>query len=307
MAIATIIDIGTNTFEYLVVEFADSEYRFISEGKIHVRLGEGGIEKGFITEAALNRAAQAMEEIDELSKKHGSEVLLAKATSATRDAENASQLKKLVTDKGFKISVIDGVEEARLIAKGASLSVPKTIKNYLLMDIGGGSTEFILVQNSNAVWAQSFNAGVTRLMEKFAVSDPLVEKDLERMKTFLQDELSPLSERLTGLQNLTLVGSAGSYDSIVSILTSAGRVLHSDGFQEIPMAEFQRLYQQLIRSSKNERSSILGLVKYRVPTIHLAAYQIQHVLSSLEIQRLARSPFALKEGVLFELMENFKA
>lgn len=307
MAIATIIDIGTNTFEYLVVEFSDSEYKFIAEGKVHVRLGEGGIGKGSITEAALDRASQAMEEIDELSKKHGSEVLIAKATSATRDAENAAQLKKLVTDKGFQISVIDGAEEARLIAKGASLSVPENIENYLLMDIGGGSTEFILVENGKAVWAQSFNIGVTRLMEKFSVSDPLKEEDLERIRKFLDDELSPLSERLTGLQNLTLVGSAGSYDSIVSILTSAARIHHSDGFQEIPMAEFQNLYEQLISSSKDERSSIPGLVKYRVPTIHLAAYQIQHVLSALEIQRLARSPFALKEGVLFELMEGIKA
>lgn len=307
MPVATIIDIGTNTFEYLIVEYSGSDFKFLAEDKIHVRLGEGGMGKGYITEAALVRAIDAMNRIDALSETHGSELRKARATSATRDAQNASDLREIVESKGFELKVIDGEEEARLISIGASLAIPKSIESYLLMDIGGGSTEFILVKNRQAIWSQSFNIGVTRIMEKFSVADPLTQEDLLVVEGFLKTELKPLYDITRNFENLTLIGSAGSYDSILSIMTEANELVENSGFQMIPLKTFDRLFQKLVASTNEERSRMPGLVSYRVPTIHLAAFQIQHVLKAIGIAELARSPFALKEGVLLELMDQLKA
>ena len=247
-----------------------------------------------------------MTRIDALSETHGSGLRKARATSATRDARNASELREIVESKGFELKVIDGEEEARLIAIGASLAVPESIGTYLLMDIGGGSTEFILVENRKAIWSRSFNIGVTRIMEKFSVADPLSPEDILVVERFLQTELKPLFDITHDFENLTLVGSAGSYDSLVSIMTEADDLDANSGFQQIPIELFDCLYQKLIVSTKAERSRIPGLVSYRVPTIHLAAFQIKHVLNTTGITDLARSPFALKEGVLLQLMDQLK-
>ena len=168
---------GTNTFNLLIAELDNKGgYKPVYRSKVGVKLGEGSFEKKYITEAAMKRSFLALEAQISAIKTQYCDRLLAFATSAVRGASNAADYVQKVKDLyGINIHVIDGDREASMIYNGVQLSGALIKDNVLIMDIGGGSTEFIVANDEEILWKKSYELGVSRLLEKFKPENPITE------------------------------------------------------------------------------------------------------------------------------------
>jgi exopolyphosphatase/guanosine-5'-triphosphate,3'-diphosphate pyrophosphatase len=192
-----IIDLGTNTFNLLIAELNEESFEIIHKEKRAVKLGKNGINNGRIAEDAFLRGIDAMDYYANVISKFATQKTIATATSAMRDSVNAPDFIQAVKDKtGIEIQVISGQEEAELIFHGVEKLIPNQVNDYVIMDVGGGSTEFILVHNHELHWAKSYDLGVSRLLDWLSPSDPISQADIDKLITRLNDELSEVFEKI---------------------------------------------------------------------------------------------------------------
>ena len=154
---AAVIDMGTNTFHLLLVELHGNEFKTIYKEKIAVKLGQGGITQNLIAPEAEKRALHTLGHFKNLIDGESISQVFAFATSAVRNATNGPDFVNRVREQlGIQIHVISGDEEAQLIYEGIHFSGALDERTTLMMDIGGGSVEFIIGNAQEAFWKQSF-------------------------------------------------------------------------------------------------------------------------------------------------------
>jgi exopolyphosphatase / guanosine-5'-triphosphate,3'-diphosphate pyrophosphatase len=305
--ISAIIDCGTNTFHLLIAKHDNvGNYEIIHADIRNVKLGQNTILKNEISTEAMQRGIIAFSEFVDKAKEFKSDQIYATATSAVRSSKNGSVFVAEVLSKtGVKINVIDGSREAQLIYSGVKLALSNIDDTALIMDIGGGSTEFILAKNNTIIYKHSFDLGVARLLQKFAPSDPIQNKEISHIQEFLKSELQPLAEMVAKNPVNNLIGCSGSFESIHSIISNElyNKNPINTKIEKFNNDDFLKVYQKLVISKEEERYSIKGLIPMRVDTIVLALIFIDFVRSFFGIKNLFVSYFALKEGVLAELIQ----
>ncbi|NOU16839.1 MAG: phosphatase [Bacteroidales bacterium] len=302
-----IIDMGTNTFNLLIAETnGDSSYNILHNGKYAVKLGEGGIDKKFIAPEAWNRGLAAIESHINTISSFNVEKIFAFATSATRDAENgAAFVNEIYNRHKLKVDVIAGETEARFIYQGVKQAIDLGNSINLVLDIGGGSNELILCNAKQAFWMHSFNLGVQRLLQQFKPSDPITPEEVIQIELFLDQELKLLFEASISYLPIRLIGSSGSFDTFRSLLTHAGVIpFTKQNYAEIPLSAYNLLHQTLLKSTRVERVAMKGMESIRVDFIVIGSIFTNYIIKRLGITSIYHSEFALKEGVLWELMDN---
>ena len=294
-----IIDLGTNTFNLLVAEHTGKgALRMLHEEECPVFLGRGSTEKGIITDEAMERALVALRELMDVSRSYGAACVQGFGTSALRSARNATDLRtraKALFD--LDISVITGEQEAELILAGVRQAVSFGTRPMLVMDIGGGSIEFILATDKALMWKRSFELGATRLLERFTPSDPLTIDEQFRLVTYLDAQLEPLFAVMDRHWPAALVGSAGSFDTLAELVAlERGDTWAPD---QVTMTfsniEFDAVKERIIGSTRAERVVIKAIPEYRVDTLPLALIAMERVIAH-GIEELRWSRYALKEG-----------
>lgn len=302
-----IIDLGTNTFHLLIVERSAAGTRTLFHISQAARIGEGGINQRVITEAATGRALDVLryfrENLDHYQV--APENTFAFGTSAIRNAENSEAFCETIRQEtNITIQVIDGDKEAFYIYSGARSALDLGNEASMIMDIGGGSVEFIIGNQHQIYWKQSFEIGGQRLMEKFMRTDPLSDIDRKRLYNYFDEQLIPLANAIHQYAPTTIIGSSGSFDTLVDMdyyhRTGSGPSSGQTGF-DLPLEEFYRSFEQLITRSHDERMAIPGMIALRVNMIVVAVCLIDYVLRIHKIKNLKVSTYALKEGVLAEL------
>jgi exopolyphosphatase/guanosine-5'-triphosphate,3'-diphosphate pyrophosphatase len=298
-----VIDLGTNTFHLLITEQEGEQIREISKIQIAVKLGEGGIEFGRIAPAAFERGQLALEEFRKIINTYPCEEIHVIATSAIRTAENGQDfIRDALKRSGFSITCISGMEEAEWIAKGVFHSLPTMSHPYLIMDIGGGSVEFILCEGKTILHKQSLDIGAARLLARFKPSDPILTSELQLLISYLEESLSGLMHQTQEAGAMTLVGSAGSFESILDLVSDLpdyeSRAIGPACYM-IPMEAFEQVYAQLLASTRAEREQMKGLADYRVEMMVVSSVLIGTVIKMARIEKVYCSLYSLKEGVLF--------
>ncbi len=312
MSRIAIIDLGTNTFNLLIVEVkSDKTYRQLFQTKISVKLGEGGINKGFIAPIPFQRGIDAINIYKKVIVDYQAEKTIAIATSAIRDAANGKDFTtRIKQESDIEIKIISGEEEAELIYIGVREAAKMTSDSSLIIDIGGGSTEIIIANKSEIFWKYSFLLGAARLLEKIKPSDPITENEIQTLIDYLQQELQPLFEAVKKHSVTEIIGSSGSFDSLAEMI--AGRFYSidiADGRTEhvFDMNDFNTLYIDLLKSTKEERMKMKGLIAMRVDMIVVSSVFLKFIIQSLNIQKMRSSTYSLKEGVLHQvLFADFK-
>jgi len=294
-----VIDLGTNTFHLLVAEKSDNQvFAEIHRQRFFVKLAEEGIET--IGDAPIQRGLHALKTFREILDKLEVKKVKALGTAALRTATNGPAfIKKVKKDFNITIELIDGNREAELIYKGVVLAVPFKATNYLLMDIGGGSVEFIIANKQKVHWAQSFPIGVAVLFKKFHHQEPISSKEIQNINNFIHSFLSPLYKALKQFPVSTLVGASGTFDVLEFILAKNQSFDHH---AYVKAKDFQPLYQTLLKSTKEERFRMKEVPDTRADMIVVAVILIDFILRKTRIEEIIVSNFALKEGVLSELM-----
>lgn len=232
---------------------------------------------------------------------HVSQVL-ALGTAAFRRAGNASALIRVLEEAlGSPIRVIDGATEALLIARGATLPLRSSSGARLILDIGGGSVECILLNGDRITWHHSFEAGVAILRSRFHRLEPINEKEIQDLRHFLSEEMKPLLERVLQEDAVELIGSAGIFETLGSVL---GR-RRGDAARNIPIDLLRTFTNEVSRMDLDRRSTDPRIPRNRVQHVVTALLLIDWIVEHLPIRNMLSSPYSLKEGALTALAEGW--
>ena len=301
-----VIDIGTNTINLLVVSATTEGFLIEYFERSPARLGEGGMMSNQLTDEAMSRGLHAIcEHVNTCEDwKVDHDDIRVTATSAVRSAHNRQEFIDCVKDEtGLDIEVIDGQREAELIWKGVRLTGLLEEAPALIMDIGGGSTEFILANGEQVHWMMSYDLGVTRLKERFNASDPFTTAGESGMKAAIEEELTELWEAFATFPVQSLIGASGSFNSIDLMLAVGDYESLPEVKNRISVSEYRKLSLDLRRKDRPLRAAIPGLIPDRVDTMPYSVLLVDIVIDRLGIDRMWRSSYALKEGVVSESIE----
>jgi len=305
----SVIDLGTNTFNLLIVETGeDQAYKIIYNNKLPVKLGKSGIDKKEIRPDAITRGMNALERHLNTIREYKSDKTYAFATSGIRSARNGEQFVKMIQQKfGMEVEIISGDREAELIYHGVKQAVNLGDDKVLILDIGGGSNELIIADKDTIYWKKSYPLGVARLLAKFKPSDPISIEEIEFISNYLEERLSDLFEEFRKHKINTLVGASGSFETIAAMIRADDPSFESETGTlpesvVIDLTDFENLYQKLINSTLKERKQMKGLESMRLEMIVVATLIVKFILQKLKINRLVQSNFSLKEGVVYELL-----
>lgn len=293
-----VIDLGTNTFHLIIAEFLnDKDLRVLYKTNEPVRLGQSSINENKIHPEAFKRGIDTLKKFRQEIELHDVSTIKAIATSAVRSADNGPDFVAVAkVESGIEICVIDGDQEAEYIYEGVCAT--GAIKGTsLIMDIGGGSTEFILCNQHIPIWKKSYNIGAARLMQAYFHSDPLAASEKTAITSLLNETIDELKTACSIYKPAHLIGSAGAFESFAELVLKDEQVKEYKSIP-IPLDKYLCLSDQLIASTHEERSQIPGLIKLRVDMIVIAALLTDYVIKNCGIKELSLSTYDLKMGVL---------
>ena len=304
-----IIDIGSNTINLLIAEMKNGVFKVLEDRKIHAKLARGGINSKTIAADAFQRGLDALSEYDALCKMYGlqNSDVVAYATASVRAASNGDAFTSEVLNRfSLTINTIDGGTEALLIHAGIKNGFPLDDGKIVIMDIGGGSVEFIITDRDRIYWKQSFYVGVTKLLDLFAPSDPPLQTELEKVSAFAEQELHDLFIALKEFRPLSLVGSSGSFDTIRAMIecgsfTTSGK-LSDPGIKtwfKIEKTVLNKMTDDLSVMTTAQRKRVPGMDEMRAEYFPLAFVLIKILLEQLPDASIYQCSYALKEGAFF--------
>lgn len=300
-----VIDLGTNTFHLLIAEEGPAgKIKEIFRERRFVKLAEEGIET--IGAAPYRRGLETLQHFRRILAAHDvpAEMVRAFGTAALRTASNGRAFIREVREStGIEIRLISGDREAELIYKGVVMAAPPTDEYMLIMDIGGGSVEFIIANKDGVEWARSFPVGVAVLYKNFHRHEPILPEEITAIHQFLRKELGPLMEALALFPARRLVGASGTFDVLEFFLSEEQAHLLN---ATIPTEKFFPFYEQLVQMDDAQRRNMKGMPLDRVDMIVVALILIKLVLGMTDIRQITVSAYAMKEGMLYEMMREQK-
>jgi exopolyphosphatase/guanosine-5'-triphosphate,3'-diphosphate pyrophosphatase len=301
------VDIGTLTCRLLIADVTGdgrlSERR--SERRI-LRLGEGVDQAGTLSGPAIARVIGTLREwraVVDAAKVNGETAV---ATSAVRVARNRDEFVARVKDEaGFAVEVISGEEEARRTLLGIRAGLPSEVLAFLGLDIGGGSTEFILSRPGHAPVVRSIELGVVRLVERVFRHDPLTGAEIARARDLIRNGTEAVRPALGSLDGTTFLGTAGSITTLAAMA------------QELPSYQPARIHNyrltlervctletEILGRTKAQRRGMPGLETGREEVIAGGVVILRAVMETLGFTECLVSDYGLREGILIDLLAH---
>lgn len=306
-----IIDLGTNTFHLLIAEITSNvNFRQLYKTKTVVKLLNVEAREGFpITPELMTKAIQTIDEFYDKIKQFNVNRIVCFATSAIRSASNGNDLIEAIKkNTGIKTKIISGIEEAKLIYNGVRQALKIGKEKSLIMDIGGGSVEFIIADESKIYLAESYNIGGARLKKKFHQGDIITSEEIQKLTSYLADILKEMLLKAQEYNINTIIGSSGSFDTFIDMAYHQflkKKTSNKSTEHELALNHFKKIHIQLIQSTYNERVKIKGMKEFRADMIVAASVLTNFVIEQANIQRIRVSSYALKEGVLWNEVKRF--
>lgn len=306
-----VIDLGTNTFNLLIAEKSDNQsFKILHSSKISVKLAKGSLDRKELKNDAITRGMNAVEKFMQIIHEESIQNVFACATAAIRNAKNGNIFVKSIKDKyGIDVSIIEGDKEAEYIYLGVRQSADLN-KKALIIDIGGGSIEFIIADKNTIYWKKSHPIGVAYLLDKFHPSDPISIEEIEYINNFFEEKLTDVFEELKKNPVDTLIGASGAFESFAAMILEEDKYESETGIvpktTSIDVQEFDDLFWRLINSTVKERKKMKGLENIRIEFIVLAALLVKFLMDKIKLKFLVQTNFALKEGIMYEMMTEQK-
>lgn len=296
-----VLDLGTNTYQlglYLVEP--GPNLILIEEDEVFVKMTKES--NTTVTPAVQKRAHQAFKRfIHQIDAYHPDQVL-AVGTEAFRQLKGGENLKAELEEQfEHPIHIISGEEEASWTCTGAQHAV-SNLNDFLLMDIGGGSTEFTLVQDGKIKTAMSFPIGAAVLAERFDAFDRLTKEKQAKATLWLNEQLNPLWDSI-GTQHPVLVGTSGSFETLPELLQPGktfGEICGPDKKVVLTPLEIEQEIDAILESSLKERLNWPGLKPARAEYFLMAGYLVNHVMNHAGVHQVIISRYGLREGVLLQ-------
>ncbi|MCF8247501.1 MAG: hypothetical protein K9J37_20930 [Saprospiraceae bacterium] len=293
-----VIDCGTNTFHLLVVDGQpDGTFKQVYRLREYVRLGQEGLDH--IGTAPFQRGVDCIVFFKKIMQELGVDNHRAFGTEALRRADNGPGFVEAVhSASGVEIQLISGDEEARLIHLGVKQAVPVFEGKILIMDIGGGSVEFIIASEEEVFWAQSFPIGVQVLFSRFHKNDPMNADEMVAIQQYLDEMLEPLHTALRQHKTPQLIGASGSFEVVEDMLI---RQKQHPLYSVFSKEDFYQIHEKIIGADYQTRLKLPGLPPERVELIVVAFVLMDYIVLRAGVEKIVTSAYAMKEGMLLEM------
>lgn len=306
------VDVGSNSIHMVVAEVEqDGRFHVLDRAKDMVRLGAGTLRRGALSERAMANGIRTLSAFRILADRLGVTRIQAVATSAVREAANGGDFIRLVKRKvGWRVKVIQGQEEARLIYLGVRHAMDLAADSpALIVDIGGGSVEVVLVRDGEAVWMDSLKLGVARLSDRFIESDPPRGTELISLERAIDEEIGPIHDEIrqhTDQRIRKVVGTSGTMLNLIAMAGHA-RGKARDGKPHnlaVDASDISRLRKELSRSTRAKRLAMRGLDSKRADLIVAGAVVADRILAAVDATTVTSCTWALREGVLLDFIDR---
>lgn len=306
------IDIGTNSFHLIVVKAnKKGNFEIVDRAREVIRLSEGNVgDIKHINSDAMERGVKALQNFGGIAASHNAEVL-AVATSAVRESLNRDEFRSVVKEKsGIDVIVISGEEEARLIYLGMSKALPIYEKRTLCIDIGGGSTEFLIVEKGNILFSVSLKIGAVRLSQKFFPDYVIDDESVKYCRKWIEGEIYSAVKEIKKLGFELCVGSSGTIQSAGLMIKSSREDVAAD-FKilnnfEFSTEELNNIKKDILdRKTPEKRKKVKGLEEKRAEIIPAGILILSTIFKQLNIEKMLISEYALREGIIFNALAEF--
>jgi len=292
-----VLDMGSNSFHLVVARIEHGEIRTLQTFSEGVRLGEGLNETGRLSEAAQQRGLACLKQFGQRLESLPDEGVVAFATNALRIASNSRAfLREAEAVLGYPIQVISGVEEARLIYLGVAHSLPSDPKRRLVVDIGGGSTEFIIGDQFQAQLMESLAMGCVSFMERFFPAGELSKQNFQQAYNHASNELVRVIKRYRKKGWTACYGSSGSVRAI------ARACEQYCGQDVITKPGLKRLRAKILEYSNTREIDVEWLSRARRDNVIAGLAILTAIFDILKIDEMRYSSGALREGALYDLV-----
>ena len=298
------VDIGTLTCRLLIADLLPGgRLREVRSDRRILRLGEGVDQTKQLSGTAMDRVLQCLKEWREIIDASHVDAAAVVATSAVRDATNRDEfLDRVKREADFEVELITGKEEARRTMLGIRSGLPHGVTDVLALDIGGGSTEFILDRPGEKEVVRSIDVGVVRLCERLLHHDPPTNEEIRQAREWVTKETKAAIAGMGNYQTATFVGTAGTITSLAAMaqklpIYEPARI-HN---YKLQLDTIQELEQTLLSRKKADRTGLSGLEKGREEVIAAGAIIIRTIMEMLGLTAVLVSDLGLREGVLIDL------
>lgn len=301
-----VIDCGTNTFNLLIADILPDGPDIIFSTKTPVRIGKGGLNNGFILPDAEERAISALKAHKNTADSYHVSHIYCFATSAFRNAENGQQIAdRVLNETSIQLRIISGIDEAMLIYEGVKASGAIGDENALIMDIGGGSCEFIYANQHIFHHAQSFEIGVSRLFDRFPMSNPPKQKEIDQVYNYLDNILQELYAKIPADGPKILIGSSGTFDTFKDMYIAAHPTIsHSANFLDISKEVYQSMFHQICESTLQERLQIPGMSAFRAEMMVASVISVKTIMNHFNFPSIRTCAYSMKEGILQKVWKD---
>jgi len=303
------IDCGTNSIRLLIADITNGTLTDVVRTMVIVRLGEGVDKTGEFSQAALERTFAAIETFAELISKHQPEQVRFVATSASRDVSNRDEFVDGVASRlGIEPDIISGDEEAALSFLGATadllnLDNPPTAP-YLVIDIGGGSTEFVLGTTAPTA-AISTNVGCVRMTERHLISDPATPQQIAAATADIDAAIDLAYAAVPIAQANSLIGLAGSVTTVAAIALGLSEydstAIHGS---RISAQDVHRVTQDLLAMTRAERAKLGPMHEGRIDVIGSGALVLDRIMIRTGLKQVVVSERDILDGIARGLVSN---
>ncbi len=302
------IDVGSNSIHMIVAQAdADGGITTLWRLKEPVGLGRLSFPSRRLSAESMNRAITVLERFQNAAHQRQAEKIVAVATSAVREAENGGDLIERVRRQlGLYIRVVSARDEARLIYLAVRHAMPLRSQPHLMIDIGGGSLEFVVGDDKQATLLDSRKLGAARMTAQFVKSDPISDADHRLLLKHYDKELTPVVEQIEALRPVKAIGTSGTLENLATMCGSepSHNGNAADHPQAIERPRLEKLLAELLESRSKDRAKMRGLDDQRKDQIVAGAILVNELFRRLRLKRIEICPSALREGILLDYLSR---
>jgi exopolyphosphatase / guanosine-5'-triphosphate,3'-diphosphate pyrophosphatase len=298
------VDIGSNSVRLKIARLVAGGLKALHEDREVTRLGEGAFHSGFLTPDSMAETVKVLRRFHRATQQIVTDTVRVVATSALRDARNSQAFLEWVRSAtGWRVEIISGVEEARLIHLGLVSSRRVDRAPTLMIDLGGGSCELTVTQGGHIRDAVSLPLGAVRLTDEFLRHDPSRKGELKRLRGFVAREVGRIGSRISAARVKNVIATSGTAAALAAVAIHLRR-----GGSRRPVvsrAEMTRIAKRLARLPVAERREIEGIGPRRAEIIVAGAMVYHELLDRLHLKTFRYSPLGLRDGILAQMSADY--
>ena len=299
------VDIGSNSVRLKIARLQAGRLRALHEDREVTRLGEGVFSSGFLTPESMAETVKVLRRFHRTTQQIVTDNVRVVATSALRDARNSQAFLEWVRSAtGWRVEIVSGVEEARLIHLGLVSGTRVDRAPTLMMDLGGGSCELTVSHRGHIRDAVSLPLGAVRLTNEFLRHDPVRKGELKRLRGFVTREVNRIVPRIGAARVRNVIATSGTAAALTAVASHLRRG-KSGPRMLVSRPEMSKIAQRLSRLPVTERRKIEGIGPRRAEIIVAGAVVYHELLDRLRLKGFRYSALGLRDGVLAQMAADY--